>query len=407
MIVEKLNKKEVYLDPLHGYIQVEYKLIYDLIQSKEMQRLKHIKQLGGTTQVFPTAEHSRFAHALGTYEIARCIIEKSDSIKETLSEEEKVVTLCAALLHDLGHGPFSHAFEMVNLVPHEDYTVQFILEDSEVHQILNNVDKNLPRQVADVITKKHPNHIMCQIVSSQLDADRMDYLSRDAYFTGINYGYIDHEKLIRSMVVDGQRICFKESGLSSIENFILGRYHMYKQVYYHPSSLAYEMIVVGLLRRYIDLYKEGFAFKDHYKILEPLARKTKLNNDEYLCLDDHLIYACAKQFENEDDVVLKDLSQRLIYHRPLKSIFVNSEEEKEAILLKLKEANYDPRYYYFTNKASQVVYKSAKNDDLSYIGIYTKKGIVEELSKVSFVVKALVEGNINTNSSNIVISPIL
>lgn len=407
MVVEKLNKNEVFLDPLHGYIQVEYKVIYDLIHSKEMQRLKHIKQLGGTVQVFPTAEHSRFSHSLGTYEIARCIIEKSDSIKETLTEEEKVITLCAALLHDLGHGPFSHAFEMVNLIPHEEYTVQFILEDSEVNKILRNVDESLPQKVADVITKKHSNYVMCQIVSSQLDADRMDYLSRDAYFTGINYGYIDYEKLIRSMVVIDQRICFKESGLSSIENFILGRYHMYKQVYYHPSSLAYEMIVVGLLRRYIDLYKEGYQFKDHYKILEPLANKGKLSNDEYSCLDDHLIYACAKQFINEDDKTLKDLSERLIYHRPLKSTFVNEEKEKEEILAKLKEANYEPRYYYFTNKASQVVYKKAKHDDLSYIRIYTKKKEVEELSKVSFVVKALVQGNINTNSSNIVISPIL
>ena len=219
MNLVKLNKNEGFLDPVHGFINVEYQVVYDLIHSKEVQRLKHVKQLGGTMQVFPTAEHSRFAHSLGTYEMARQMIELSSSINEYLSEEEKVTVLCAALLHDLGHGPFSHAFEMVNLIHHEKYTLQLIECDSEVNRILKSVSKDFPKLVASVINHTHPNKVLVQIVSSQIDADRLDYLSRDAYFTGTKYGFIEYKRIIRAMKVIDDKICFKESGLSSIENY--------------------------------------------------------------------------------------------------------------------------------------------------------------------------------------------
>ena len=289
MNLQKLNKKEAFLDPVHGFINVEYQVIYDLIHSNEVQRLKHIKQLGGTMQVFPTAEHSRFAHSLGTYEMARQMIELSDSVRNYLSEEEKVTVLCAALLHDLGHGPFSHAFEMVNLVHHEKYTLQLIEEESDVNRVLKTVSEDFPSLVASVINHTHPNKVLTQIVSSQIDADRMDYLSRDAYFTGTKYGFVEYKRIIRAMKVIDNRICFKESGLSSLENFIVGRFHMYKQVYYHPRSLSYELIIVGMLRRFIDLSNDGYKFINSYKHLLPLAKKTMLSKKEYAELTDHLI----------------------------------------------------------------------------------------------------------------------
>ena len=149
MNLTKLNKKEAFLDPVHGFIYVEYQVVYDLIHSREVQRLKHVKQLGGTMQVFPTAEHSRFAHSLGTYEMARQMIELSDSLRNYLTEEEKVTVLCAALLHDLGHGPFSHSFESVFEVRHEQFTERIIMEDTEVNRVLENYKtgeqiKNIP-----------------------------------------------------------------------------------------------------------------------------------------------------------------------------------------------------------------------------------------------------------------------
>ena len=405
MNLKKLNKNEAFLDPVHGFINVEYQVVYDLIHSQEVQRLKQVKQLGGTMQVYPTAEHSRFVHSLGTYEMARQMVELSESIKNYLSELEKVTVLCAALLHDLGHGPFSHAFEMVNLIHHEKYTLQLINEDSEVNRILKSVSEEFPSLVESVINHTHPNKVLTQIVSSQIDADRLDYLSRDAYFTGTKYGFIDYKRIIRAMKVIDNRICFKESGLSSIENFFVGRYHMYKQVYYHPKSLSYELIIVGMLRRFIDLCNQGYNFKNTYKLLLPLTKGAMLTNKEYSELDDHLIYASARKFMDEKDAVLKDLATRLIKNIPFNATFVETEEEKQVIYDKLLEKGFDLRYYFFTNKASQIIYKKDNNDTLSEVCIYTKGGEIVELSKYSVLVKALVEGNLYNDNNKIVICP--
>lgn len=405
MNLVKLSKNEGFFDPVHGFINVEYKVIYDLIHSKEVQRLKHVKQLGGTMQVFPTAEHSRFAHSLGTYEMARQMIELSSSISEYLSEEEKVMVLCAALLHDLGHGPFSHAFEMVNLIHHEKYTLQLIEEDSDVNRILKTVSNEFPSLVASVINHTHPNKVLVQIVSSQIDADRLDYLSRDSYFTGTKYGLVEYKRIIRAMKVIDGKICFKESGLSSIESFFVGRYHMYKQVYYHPKSLSYELIIVGMLRRFIDLVNEEYKFKNSYDLLLPLTRNKMLTNQEYTELDDHLIYASARKFIDEEDKTLKDLASRLVNGISFSSTFVDKEEAKQEIYEALINNGFDPRYYFFTNKASQIIYKKDNNDTLKEINIYTKDGKIVELSKYSVLVKALVEGNIYNDNNKIVIFP--
>jgi len=322
-----------------------------------------------------------------------------------LSEEEKVTVLCAALLHDLGHGPFSHAFEMVNLVHHEKYTLQLIEEESDVNRVLKTVSEDFPSLVASVINHTHPNKVLTQIVSSQIDADRMDYLSRDAYFTGTKYGFVEYKRIIRAMKVIDNRICFKESGLSSLENFIVGRFHMYKQVYYHPRSLSYELIIVGMLRRFIDLSNDGYKFINSYKHLLPLAKKTMLSNKEYAELTDHLIYAYARDFMDEEDKVLKDLATRLIKNIPFSATFVENEDEKQSIFDNLIAKGFEPRYYFFTNKASQIIYKKDDNNTLSMIGVYTKKDEIIELSKYSVLVKALVEGNLYNDNNKIVIYP--
>ena len=187
---EKLNRTKVFRDPIYGYIEVEYQFILDLIDSKEVQRLRRIRQLSGVAMVFHTAEHSRFAHSLGAYHMANLILKNVEGI-EALSEYERIVFLCAALLHDIGHGPYSHAFEMVLSTTHEEMTEKIILcPTTEVNQILNRI-KGLPEDVASVIGHKGKYPLIESLVSSQLDVDRMDYLSRDAYFTGATYGTID------------------------------------------------------------------------------------------------------------------------------------------------------------------------------------------------------------------------
>ena len=196
MLFDKLEREKVFRDPLYGYIKVYYKIIDELIDAKEFQRLRRVRQLAGLSMTFHTAEHSRFGHSLGAYEMARRVIENADGLKDELSEYEQIVFLCAALLHDTGHGPYSHAIEAVmNYGSHEEMTVRVILEDTEINSILNKYDKNLASDVANVIEHKGKFTIIEQLTSSQLDVDRMDYLQRDSYFTGALYGRIDSDRI--------------------------------------------------------------------------------------------------------------------------------------------------------------------------------------------------------------------
>ncbi|MBR6958264.1 MAG: HD domain-containing protein, partial [Erysipelotrichaceae bacterium] len=184
--MEKLAEKRVIRDPIHGYVHIEDKVIWDLLNTKEFQRLRRVRQLGSTLMVFPSGEHSRMMHSLGVYEVARRMINEVDDIANTLTEREKMILMVAALLHDVGHAPFSHSFESIMNCRHEAYTIQIIKGPSEIADVLSAIDRDLPAEVASVIDHTHPNTILSQLISSQLDADRLDYLLRDSYFTGVS-----------------------------------------------------------------------------------------------------------------------------------------------------------------------------------------------------------------------------
>ena len=219
---EKLPRTKVFRDPLYGYIQVDYKIISDLIDSKEVQRLRRIRQLSGVSMVFQTAEHSRFTHALGAYHMANLVLANVEGT-EVFSEYERIVFMCAALLHDIGHGPYSHAFENVLETSHEDMTVKMILSPITTVNKLMSKYPLLASDVAGVISHEGKYPLIECFVSSQLDVDRMDYLSRDAYFTGATYGTIDMHRLLRSMkIVDGKLLC-RASGVHSIESYLMSR----------------------------------------------------------------------------------------------------------------------------------------------------------------------------------------
>ena len=201
----KLARTKVFRDPLYGYITVDYKIISDLIDTRELQRLRRIRQLSGVSMVFQTAEHSRFTHSLGAYQMANLVIENVEGMKE-ISEYEKLIFLIASLLHDIGHGPYSHAFENVMEKSHEDMTVSLILSPlTEVNRVLAIYDK-LANDVASIIAHDGKFPLIESLVSSQLDVDRMDYLSRDAYFTGAAYGHIDYFRILRSMKIKDNHV---------------------------------------------------------------------------------------------------------------------------------------------------------------------------------------------------------
>ena len=212
-MLRKTDEVKVMRDPIHGYIHVEYQILWDCINAREFQRLRRIHQLGGDFQVYHTAEHTRFSHSLGVYEIVRRMVEEVDGLKNDLNEHEKVTVMLAGLLHDVGHGPFSHAFEAISGFSHEVYTKRILLEDSEIHRILCRADEQLPYAVASIISYEHPNELLNQIVSGQLDADRMDYLLRDAYATGTSYGEFDLERILRTIRIRDHQILVKESGI--------------------------------------------------------------------------------------------------------------------------------------------------------------------------------------------------
>ena len=174
---KQLQEEKVFKDPVHRYVHVRDQVIWDLVKTKEFQRLRRIKQLGTLYLAFHSAEHSRFNHSLGVYEIVRRMIENFEAYPEW-NKDDRLLALSAALLHDLGHGPFSHTFEDIFHTDHEEYTKKIIIEDTEVNAVLSKVSPDFPRQVAEVINKTHPNKLVISMISSQIDADRMDYLQR-------------------------------------------------------------------------------------------------------------------------------------------------------------------------------------------------------------------------------------
>ncbi len=386
----KTEEVKVMRDPVHGYIHVEYQVIWDVINSRWLQRLRRIHQLGGANMVYHTADHTRFAHSLGVYEIVRRMVNEVPDISKALNEREKITVMLAGLLHDVGHGPYSHAFESISGRSHEDYTCDIILQDPEINGILETAEAGLAKDVADVIRHKSSNPILPQLVSSQLDADRMDYLLRDAYFTGTKYGEFDLERVLRTLRVSDNKIVVKESGTYAVENYIMARYHMYWQVYYHPVARAYECELQKLFLRLNDLLKEGRMPKT-IPAFKPLLQQKKLSLEDYFELDE---CACNYGFElltKAKDPIVKDLASRL-QNRNLFEYQEDNPAGNRKIKAALARAGYDPRYYFDKDAAKQRPYEPYTRSGSEGIWVRMHTGEILELSQASNIVNALVHG---------------
>lgn len=388
---KKTNELKVMRDPVHGYIHVEYQVIWDCINAKEFQRLRRIHQLGGTYEVYHTAEHSRFAHSLGVYEVTRRMVEEVSGLKE-LSEEDKVTVMCAALLHDLGHGPFSHAFESITPVAHEIYTQRVILEDTEIHKILLQVSEDFPEKVASIINYTHPNELLNQIISGQLDADRMDYLLRDAYFTGTSYGNFDLERILRTMRVRENRIVMKESGIHSVEDYIMARYHMYWQVYYHPVGRSYEAILFSIFKRMKDLYQVSPELLENVPMFLPFLKQEDTIHDHFKMDENAAMYGFTVLSESSDPI-LCDLSRRMLNRDLFEYETIQDQLDLDNIKDRVRALGYDPEYYVVNDEAKQSPYKPYKGEEGHNIWILKNDGSIHELSRISNIVSAIVRGN--------------
>lgn len=376
-----LNEPRVLRDPVHGYIHITSPVIWRLLDTPEFQRLRQIRQLGGVFQVYHTAEHSRFSHSLGVYEIVRRMTEEVPDIGGSLSRQEKLVVLCAALLHDVGHGPYSHSFERLSHCSHEQMTMRLILEDTDIHTVLAEADPSLPAQVAAVIQGTCPNPLLCDLISSQLDADRMDYLLRDAYETGTSYGTFDLERILRCLRVKNGRLCIKESGMHSVEDYIMARYHMYWQVYLHPVARAYEV----MLQLFFDRYSE---VRSQLKIdlLENVFHLSELTC--FLELDDCRLVTGLQQASVSDDRILADLADRLLNRRLFDWIEEPDPSQEFQIRRRLEQAGLPTLFYLREDVSGSKVYLPY-HEDRAQIRVLCADGEVRNLSHQSAIVSAL------------------
>ena len=385
-MLEKTSETKVLRDPIHEYIHIEDQLIWDLLSCAEVQRLKRIHQLGTTYQVYHTAEHSRFAHSLGVYEVVRRMVTEISGIDEILSEEDKIAVMAAGLLHDVGHGPFSHIFETISKIHHELITQRIILEDSEVHRVLEKAKPGLSKTVASILNHTHPKVVLTQFVSGQLDADRMDYLLRDAYFTGTSYGQYDIERILRTFKVSHDKLTIKESGVHSVEDYIMARYHMYYQVYYHPVGRAVEAVLIGFFKRLEDLVNADPSVIEQYPMFKILFGQTDLN--AFFHLDEAACFYGFHLASEASDPILSDLGRRILNRRLFEYQDISSNEERLMIKQKV-ETKVDSRYYFYQDEMVSRPYTPYTEEE-SLIYISLPDGSIKELSQVSNIVAAIV-----------------
>ncbi|MFP4186722.1 MAG: HD domain-containing protein [Acholeplasmataceae bacterium] len=383
-----LKKQQVYKDPLYGFIHVDDALIKDLIDSAPFQRLRRIRQLSGVHMVFHGAEHSRFSHSLGVYEIAYRFSNAPD-LKQEFTERERLILLVSALLHDIGHGAYSHAFEDVFGIDHEAVGARIIKENPELLRILNRVDDGFAFDVASVLLKEGKYPLIEQLISSQLDADRLDYLERDAYFTGAAYGRIDADRIIRVARIKDGRLVFKVSGIHAIENYLISRYHMYWQVYFHPVSRAYELTLEKIYQRVRDLLVSGVLFSNgNLDLLKRMIAHPD-DLDDFMALDDYYMNGLIAGFRASDDEILRNLARDFLDRKIWGHLRDDPENQDEIARIK---ASFQPEEQPYYTGYRTVENSTYRDDGLTFgekIYLLLEDGSVSTITERSAIIDSL------------------
>jgi HD superfamily phosphohydrolase len=385
------------------------KLLLNLINTSEFQRLRRIKQLGFSETVFPGANHSRFAHCIGVLQMARLFLNRLKVVSKGIDDDVSKIVLCAALLHDLGHGPFSHAFEKVTKDKHEDRTREIVeTEDTDVHKRLAEHDPALPALIASfwkgTAVLSVPG-FLAQVVSSQLDADRFDYLLRDSYAAGVNYGDFDHLWLIAHLHADEKRsrLFLGAKALLAAEAYVFARYHMYRTVYFHKTTRAAEVMLRLLFERYHKLVS-GKSLPEANLVVPDAPKEvvtafsSKLTLQGYLNLDDHSISQFCKACERSGDNTLRWLGAGLLHRHLLKAIDATDRSPEATMQFALeasellKKGGYDADFMFYTDSPKDTPYKLYNPDEEAQdTQIYVEDGDGKqtEISKLSTPVAQL------------------
>jgi len=387
---ENLPEVKVMRDPIHEYIHVEKKVIWDCIDSPEFQRLRRIHQLGPAMYVYHSAEHSRFSHSLGVYEITRRMI-KEVIHQENLDEFDQVSLMCAALLHDIGHGPYSHSFEALSHIQHEEFTVSLIQSNSTLHEILKSAHPDLPQAIVEILEHTHHHPLLSQVISGQLDADRMDYLLRDAYFSGTSYGKFDLERMLRTMRIVDNKLVVKASGVHTVEDYIIARYHMYWQVYYHPISRSVEALLLSFFKRLRVMY-HNHELDNSLLAFHPFINGRPISNEDFLMMDESSFQHLLKEASKHPDKILSDFAYRLLNRNLFGFVDVIDKEHIQQVKDKIQNAGYDIEYYFLLSAAMQIPYFPYAIKEKSMIWIVDENNELQELSQASALVKAITLG---------------
>ncbi len=383
--MSKLNKKKIFNDPIYGFITINHDIIFDLIEHPYFQRLRRIKQLGLTHLVYPGALHTRFHHALGTMHLMQKAIEVIRSKGHSITEEEAEGVSIAILLHDIGHGPFSHALEhsIVFGVSHEEISTLF-MDD------LNKTFKGKLDLALKIFRNKYKKKFLYQLVSSQLDMDRLDYLKRDSFYSGVSEGVISTDRIITMLNVKNDELAIDEKGIYSIEKFIIARRLMYWQVYLHKTVLAAENLSVNILKRAKDLASNGVElfctpalheFLYHQHDLNAFKKKAGLLAT-FAELDDVDIMASIKMWAKHEDKTLSTLCNMML-NRNLYKIklqgkkFTKAElnEISNKVKTKLKLTDKEVGYFVFQDS----IINNAYNPKMDKINILLKNGKMHDI----------------------------
>lgn len=385
--MSQTNKLKIFNDPIYGFITIPNTLVYDLIQHPYFQRLRRISQMGLSYLVYPGANHTRFHHALGAMHMMQKAVEVLRFKGVAISKEEENALYVAILLHDIGHGPFSHAMEhsIVEEVNHETISLLF----------MNKLNQEFDGQLSlaiKIFKGEYQRKFMLQLISSQLDMDRMDYLKRDSFYSGVAEGNINSDRLIQMMNVNQDVLVMEEKAIYSIEKFLMARRLMYWQVYLHKTSLVAELTLTKALQRAKELHSKGIDVTCSRPLKYFMEHKISLENfsdidlDTFAQLDDFDIISALKEWQYHDDYILSTLS-KMIINRDLSKIKLNSEKFPVEVLQEMsnrfaKAQNIslqEVKYFIFKGKIKNQAYSK----EAEPIRIFKKDSTIEDVVEAS------------------------
>jgi len=379
-----LNKKKLFNDPVYGFVSIAYETVFDLIEHPYFQRLRNIKQLGLTHLVYPGALHTRFHHALGAMHLMGIALETLKNKGVAITDEEAEAVTIAILLHDIGHGPFSHALEscIVPGVQHEALSVLIM------HRLNKTFNGKLSLAIA-IFENKYEKKFLHQLVSSQLDMDRLDYLNRDSFYTGVSEGVIGFDRILKMLHVVNDELVVEEKGIYSIEKFLISRRLMYWQVYLHKTVIAAEQLLVKIFQRAKAIANKGvplfaspsFNLLLANKISTEAFYENELYLDAFMKLDDSDLFSAIKVWAEHEDPILAKLCKLLI-DRKLFTIEMQNEAftpksiqaHKDKLTISFPLTSEEQDYFIFSGKITNNAY----NMEVGKINILTKsKGLID------------------------------